>query len=166
MDALHSDRPLEAQLATARILLAQYAVQLDEYDGMNREQRRTERGKELASRIVGLRAGLRKWMERAAELENAIAAEAARVAEHAEHVTVSTAYPEDCLEGECDHRDEDGEPEDMTACTPVPPFEVCVDCMDLAGCGRDPECWDDVPLIAWPHTEEQHTDRENEGHEE
>lgn len=72
---LHSDRPLEAQLATARILLAQYSVQIDEYDGMNREQRRTERGKDLASRIVGLRAGLRKWMERAAELEAQIEAE-------------------------------------------------------------------------------------------
>lgn len=66
---LHSDRPLEAQLATARILLAQYAVQIDEYDGMNREQRRTPRGKDLSSRIVGLRAGLKKWTTRATELE-------------------------------------------------------------------------------------------------
>lgn len=75
MGALHSERSLEAQLATARILLAQYAVQIDEYDGMNREQRRTERGKDLASRIVGLRSGLRKWMTRAAELEAQIEAE-------------------------------------------------------------------------------------------
>lgn len=74
---LHSDRPLEAQLATARILLAQYAVQIDEYDGMNREQRRTPRGKDLASRITGLRAGVRKWMERAAELEAQIETEKA-----------------------------------------------------------------------------------------
>lgn len=72
---LHSDRPLKAQLATARILLAQYAVQIDEHDGMNREQRRTTRGRDLTSRIVGLRAGLKKWMARAAELEAAIAAE-------------------------------------------------------------------------------------------
>ena len=71
---LHSDRPLEAQLATARILLAQYAVQIDEYDGMNREKRRTERGKDLSSRITGLRAGVRKWTTRAAELEGQIAA--------------------------------------------------------------------------------------------
>lgn len=72
---LRSDhgRPLEAQLATARILVGQYTVQVDEYDGMNREQRRTPRGKDLASRIVGLRAGLKKWTERAAELEAAIA---------------------------------------------------------------------------------------------
>ena len=65
-------RPLEAQLATARMLLGQYAAQIDEYDGMNREQRRSDRGKDLASRIVGLRAGLQKWMTRAAELEKAI----------------------------------------------------------------------------------------------
>lgn len=75
MDALLSDRPLEAQLATARILLAQYAVQIDEYDGMNREQRRSPRGGDLSSRIVGLRTGLKKWMTRAAELEAAIEAE-------------------------------------------------------------------------------------------
>lgn len=65
-------RPLEAQLATARMLLGQYAAQIDEYDGMNREQRRSDRGRDLASRIVGLRAGLQKWMTRAAELEKAI----------------------------------------------------------------------------------------------
>ncbi|QXE28925.1 MULTISPECIES: hypothetical protein [Microbacterium] len=65
-------RPLEAQLATARMLLGQYAAQIDEYDGMNREQRRTPRGRDLASRITGLRAGLKKWMTRAAELEKAL----------------------------------------------------------------------------------------------
>lgn len=69
-------RPLKTQLATARMLLAQYAAQIDEYDGMNREQRRSDRGRDLSSRIVGLRAGLAKWMTRAAELEKAIAAEA------------------------------------------------------------------------------------------
>ncbi|WP_247625296.1 DUF4326 domain-containing protein [Microbacterium galbinum] len=57
------------------MLLGQYATQIAEYDGMNREQRRSDRGKDLASRIVGLRAGLQKWMTRAAELENAIAFE-------------------------------------------------------------------------------------------
>ncbi|CAN7516627.1 hypothetical protein LJR042_003528 [Microbacterium maritypicum] len=72
----HHGRPLAAQLATARIILAQYAAQIDEHDGMNREQRRSDRGRDLSSRIVGLRAGLKKWMTRAAELEKAIAAEA------------------------------------------------------------------------------------------
>lgn len=66
-------RPLRAQLATARMLLGQYPAQIDEYEGMNREQRRSPRGRDLASRITGLRAGPRKWMTRAAELEAALA---------------------------------------------------------------------------------------------
>lgn len=71
---LRSDRgrPLEAQLATARMLLGQYATQIAEYDGMNRAERRSPRGLDLAGRIVGMRAGLQKWMTRAAELEKAI----------------------------------------------------------------------------------------------
>lgn len=71
-------------------------------------------------------------------------------ATHAEHVTVSWAYWGNCLEGDCEHLDEDGQPEDLSACPNVPPFEVCVDCMEEDGRGRDPEHWDDVPLIAWP----------------
>lgn len=67
-------RSLETQLATARMLLGQYSAQISEYEGMNREQRRSPRGKDLASRIVGLRSGLRHWMTRAAELEEQIAA--------------------------------------------------------------------------------------------
>lgn len=62
-------RPSDAQLATARMLLAQFAAQIAEYEGMNREQRRTPRGRDLASRIQGLRAGHRKWTDRVAELE-------------------------------------------------------------------------------------------------
>lgn len=53
---------------------------------------------------------------------------------HAEHVTIPETWPSDCLEGDCEHRD-----------------EVCVDCMDEEGFGRDPEGWDDTPLEAWPH---------------
>lgn len=71
--------------------------------------------------------------------------------EHQEHVTVSWAYAATCLEGECEHVDENGEPEDLSACPTAPPFEVCVDCMDDEGRGRDPEDWDDVPLMPWPH---------------
>jgi hypothetical protein len=71
-------------------------------------------------------------------------------ARHAEHVTIEWAYEADCLEGECVHVDEDGEPDDLSACPTVPPFEVCVDCMDDKGVGRDPENWDDAPLTAWP----------------
>lgn len=69
---------------------------------------------------------------------------------HAEHVTVPETWPSDCLEGECEHRDEDGEPEGLDLC-PSSPFEVCLDCMDEEGFGRDPEQWDDTPLEAWPH---------------
>ncbi|MBC6496089.1 hypothetical protein BEP68_14760 [Microbacterium sp. 4-7] len=80
---------------------------------------------------------------------------AVEAAAHVEHITVATAYREDCLEGECDHVDEDGEPDDMSACSPVPAFEVCVDCMEADGHGRDPEHWDDVPLVPWPHADSE-----------
>lgn len=62
-------RTIAEQLGTARILLAQFAAQIDEYDAMNREQRRTPRGRDLASRIDGLRDGLDTWMAKAAALE-------------------------------------------------------------------------------------------------
>jgi len=62
-------RPAEAQLTTARMLLAQFITQIEEFDGMNREQRRTPRGRDLSSRIVGLREGREKWQARVDELE-------------------------------------------------------------------------------------------------
>lgn len=71
---------------------------------------------------------------------------------HAEHVTVE-AWPSNCIEGECDHLDEHGEP-DFELC-PSTQVEVCVDCMDEEGFGRDPEGWDDTPLEEWPHTGSQ-----------
>lgn len=67
---------------------------------------------------------------------------------HAEHATVE-AWPHDCLEGECDHLDEHGEP-DFDRCPSIQ-FVTCVDCMDEKGAGRVPEDWDDWPLEAWPH---------------
>jgi len=71
---------------------------------------------------------------------------------HTEHATAIDARWENCLEGECDHVDEEGQPEDMSAC-PVVALEVCVDCMDERGHGRDPGAWDDVALVEWPHPE-------------
>lgn len=65
-------RPAEAQLTTARMLLAQFIVQIEEYEAMNREQRRTPRGRDLSSRIVGLREGREKWQTRVDELEEQI----------------------------------------------------------------------------------------------
>lgn len=64
-----SERSPEAQLGTARMLLAQFIVQIEEVEGMNREQRRTPRGRDLAARIDGLREGLKTWTDRVAELE-------------------------------------------------------------------------------------------------
>ncbi|WP_292727127.1 hypothetical protein [Microbacterium sp. UBA837] len=67
---------------------------------------------------------------------------------HAEHVKVD-AYAADCLEGECEHVNEWGEG-DLELC-PVIKFDTCIDCMDEAGAGRDPEGWEEWPLNAWPH---------------
>lgn len=68
---------------------------------------------------------------------------------HSEHVTVTDARDYDCLEGECEHLDEDGQPEDLSAC-PTLTLEVCVDCMAEHERGRGPEDWDDLPLTEWP----------------
>lgn len=68
---------------------------------------------------------------------------------HARHIEVE-AWPADCLEGECEHVDEWGEPEDMSAC-PSLQFDTCVDCMVEEGRGDDPGDWDDTPLMPWPH---------------
>lgn len=67
-----SERTPEAQLTTARMLLAQFIVQIEEFEGMNREQRRSPRGKDLTARIDGLRQGHATWMARVAELETQI----------------------------------------------------------------------------------------------
>lgn len=64
-----AERTPEAQLTTARMLLAQFITQIEEFEGMNREQRRTPRGRDLSSRIGGLRDGRGKWAARVAELE-------------------------------------------------------------------------------------------------
>lgn len=69
--------------------------------------------------------------------------------EHLEHKTISNAFAEDCFYGECEHVDENGEPEDFSAC-PAIALEVCVDCMVERGQGSDPERWEDV-LVGWPH---------------
>ena len=61
-------RPAEAQLTTARMLLAQFVAQIEEYEGMNREVRRTPHGRDLKRRLDGLRAGREKWQARVDEL--------------------------------------------------------------------------------------------------
>jgi len=59
------------------------------------------------------------------------------------------AYAHDCLEGECEHVDENDDGS-LDKCPSIP-FDVCVDCMDEKGAGRSEEEWDDLPLEAWPH---------------
>ena len=62
-------RDLKAQLTTARMLLAQFITQIEEFEGMNREQRRTPRGRDLTARIDGLREGHATWTKNVADLE-------------------------------------------------------------------------------------------------
>ena len=71
------------------------------------------------------------------------------MAEHQEHVTVE-AWSMDCVEGECEHRNEDGEPEDLSACEGFE-MEVCVDCMVARGHDRDPKWWEGA-FDKWPCT--------------
>lgn len=71
------ERPLEAQLTTARVLLAQFTAQLDEWKHMPPSRRaRTARGKGLKRRLQGLREGHAAWTARAAALEARIAEQA------------------------------------------------------------------------------------------
>jgi len=63
-------RPIENQLSTARYILAQFIAQIEEFENMNREQRRTERGQDLTARIDGLRTGRTTWEQRITDLQN------------------------------------------------------------------------------------------------
>lgn len=68
MNAEFEGRPLETQLSTARYLLAQFIAQIEEYEAMTSEERRTPHGRDLGKRIAGLREGRAKWQARAKEL--------------------------------------------------------------------------------------------------
>lgn len=71
------ERPLIAQLTTARILLAQFEEQLNEWKHLGPKQRqRTVRGKDLTRRLHGLREGHATWTARVADLEARIAVQA------------------------------------------------------------------------------------------
>lgn len=71
-----TERPVEAQLTTARLLLAQFIAQLDEFAAMNRDGRRTPRGRDLSARLDGLKDGRKKWAAKVDELEARLTAEA------------------------------------------------------------------------------------------
>lgn len=68
------ERPLTAQLSTARLLRGQFGEQIAEWRHMPPKKRRTTaRGQDLARRISGLKDGHAKWAERVTELEARIA---------------------------------------------------------------------------------------------
>ncbi|WP_144795709.1 hypothetical protein [Microbacterium paludicola] len=70
------ERPVSAQLATARLILGQFEEQLREWRRMGVKRRqRTVRGRDLGQRLDGLKAGHAKWTQRVAELEDRLAVE-------------------------------------------------------------------------------------------
>lgn len=70
------ERTPKARLVTARLLLSQFDAQLAEWKHMAPARRkRTARGRDLASRLDGLKAGRAKWAARVAELEAQVAGE-------------------------------------------------------------------------------------------
>jgi hypothetical protein len=72
-----TERDPKDQLFTARLILEQFNAQIEEFDGMNRQDRRgTARGRDLSTRIDGLRDGQAKWAARVTELEERMAREA------------------------------------------------------------------------------------------
>ena len=73
--------------------------------------------------------------------------------EHTNHITID-AWSADCDDGECDHIDEDGMPDDLSACVSFP-MEVCVDCQVERGLTSDPAWWEGE-LSPWPHDPEDH----------
>lgn len=70
------ERPLGAQLTTALVLLAQFEEQLTEWKHMSPSRRsRTVRGRDLACRLDGLKAGREKWSARVEKLRARIETE-------------------------------------------------------------------------------------------
>ena len=69
------------------------------------------------------------------------------MSEHSERVTVTDALSWDCIEGECEHSDEP-DMDGFEHC-PKSTIEVCVDCMDERGFGRDERLWEEL----WSHTD-------------
>ncbi|WP_336647551.1 hypothetical protein [Microbacterium sp. MMO-10] len=64
------------------------------------------------------------------------------MAEHEERITITDALGENCVEGECDHSDE-ADMNDFENCPKIT-IEVCVDCMEERGFGRDPRFWEEL----------------------
>lgn len=64
------------------------------------------------------------------------------MAEHIERVTITDALGWDCVEGECEHSDE-ANMENFDNCPKIT-IEVCVDCMDERGHGREQRFWEEL----------------------
>lgn len=66
------------------------------------------------------------------------------MAEHTERVTITDALAWDCVEGECEHYDEDEADMGMWEHCPKITIEVCVDCMEERGHGREERFWEEL----------------------
>lgn len=64
------------------------------------------------------------------------------MSDHIERVTILDSLSWDCVEGECEHSEE-ADMDNFENC-PTSAFEVCVDCMDELGHGRDPRFWEQL----------------------
>lgn len=64
------------------------------------------------------------------------------MSEHSERITITDALAWDCVEGECEHSDE----ADMGMWENCPriTIEVCVDCMEARGHGREQRYWEEL----------------------
>lgn len=70
---------------------------------------------------------------------------------HTEHIEV-TVWSMDCIDGDCEHVDEEGMPDDLSTC-PSSEMEACVDCMVERGYPADPgDGWEGA-IAPWPHRE-------------
>lgn len=64
------------------------------------------------------------------------------MSDHTDRVIITDALGWDCIEGECEHPDE-VDMFDFDHCPKIT-IEVCVDCMDERGFGRDPRFWEEL----------------------
>lgn len=70
------------------------------------------------------------------------------MAEHSERITITDALGWDCVEGECEHSDEPNM-NNFDNCPKIT-VEVCVDCMEERGFGRDQRFWEELVSHAEP----------------
>ena len=64
------------------------------------------------------------------------------MSDHSERITITDALGWDCVEGECEHSNE-ADMNDFENCPRIT-IEVCVDCMEERGFGRDRQFWEEL----------------------